>query len=150
MNQATVVYAAIRQTRRPDGASARCCTDDPRRPVDDEATPGRWRKLASAVPASVRAFRGSLREPANAPSPAVGSRVETAAGTPIGLVQDLMIGVESGRQTYAVAASDPEDGDKVVYLVPRGALRRGRDENVVVIDERRLAARERATGRLVG
>jgi hypothetical protein len=150
MNQATVFFTGIRQGRLPEDPPKRCCTDEPEFSARVVSPPGRLRKLASAVPASVRAFRGALREPASAPAPAIGSRVETISGTTFGHVEERMIGVESGRTTYAVAAAEDRAGNDVVYLVPRGALRPGRDANVVVIDERRLAARGRGTARLVG
>jgi hypothetical protein len=149
MNQATVFYAAIRQVRQPEEAPTRCCSDAPRELEGVVSKSGRWRKLAAAVPASVRAFRGALREP-SAPAPAIGSRVETASGVRLGRVEERMIGVDSGRTTYAVAAPEGQAGDEVIYLVPRGALRPGRNDNVVVIDERRLAVRGRSTAKLVG
>lgn len=147
MNQAGVHYL---MTRRVDSVSERgCCEDVPAGyvPRSELSAPRRWAmKLREAVPASLSVFRRSLRTPVDAPSPSVGDRVLTQAGLPLGRVEDVLIGLRSGRATYAVTPHDPEAARGDVLLVPREALRDGVQGDVVILDERSLRGRERRTG----
>jgi hypothetical protein len=140
-----LMYKALTAT---EGAPDRCCTDEPPvhvRGVDraQPKAPLRWvRKLGPATAFASTAFRTSLRRPVTE-TPAVGTRVVDPDGAPLGHVQDLLIGVESGSTTVAIAAtSHPQQIP--VLLVPDHALRRSSTPGEVVVDgrvlERALAA----------
>ncbi|MEX0755558.1 MAG: hypothetical protein WD739_06715 [Actinomycetota bacterium] len=145
MRGAYQFYRALHET---DRAPAQCCSDEPefaRRVVGDDgrsAAPIRWaRKLRPAVGVASTAFRTSIRRPERG-APTVGNRVIGPTGETFGHVQDLLIGVESGATTVAIAAtSHPQQVP--VYLVPDHALRRGTTPDEFVID-RRVLERARA------
>ena len=117
-----------------ENEAKRCC-DDRRPTVRSHRTPAwprRWpRKLAAAVPASLRVFRRELAGPVAARID-TGTPVLSTSGRSIGVVRSVMVDVGSGGTAYAVA---PADGPRArVLLLPREAVR-GANE-IAVIDER--------------
>ena len=119
-------------------ADERCCTDERAITTRPAATAGWARKLKSAVPASLAAFRGTLRAPVD--SPGVGSRVVTEGGTQLGRVKDVVVGLETGRTSYEVSPGRTAPGESPAILVPGDSLREGAEEDVFVadLDEDRL------------
>jgi hypothetical protein len=98
---------------------------DPRTP----AWPLRWpRKLATAVPASLRVFRKQLSTPLPIDP---GTPVVSSLGRSLGVVRSMVVEVDSGFAAYAVS---PDAQDARVILFPRHALREAND--VAVVDER--------------
>jgi hypothetical protein len=101
------------------------------------AAPMRWaRKLGPAVGVASAAFRSSLRRPVDTTA-TVGTRVVDPQGETLGHVKDLLIGVESGSTTVAIAATSTTH-EMPVLLVPDHALRRGSAPGEVVVDGRVL------------
>lgn len=126
--------------RSSDALEVRCCSDEPAllRPARS-MHPSKWaRKLRSAVPASLAAFRGMLRTPVD--SPAVGSKVVTGEGTNLGSVKDVVMGLRTGKTSYEVSHGHIPPGDAPSILVPHEALRGSAEEDVFVadVDEERL------------
>ena len=117
----------------------RCC-DDRRAIVRASRTPAwpvRWpRKLAAAVPASLRVLRRELARPV-APDVDAGTPVLSSSGRSLGVVRSVVVDMGSGRAAYAVA---PSDGAQVL-LLPREEVH-GANE-VAVIDERVVRRLER-------
>jgi hypothetical protein len=102
-------------------------------------SPVRWaRKLGAAVPASFRVFRRQLATPIS-PTIQAGTPVVSSTGRRHGAVRSMVVEVDSGGASYAVA-SDTAGVGRVV-LFPRHVLR-GRDEVAIVDDRvaRRLTA----------
>ncbi|MEX1046999.1 MAG: PRC-barrel domain-containing protein [Actinomycetota bacterium] len=123
-----------------DAVEVRCCSDEPAllRPARS-MQPSRWvRKLRSAVPASLAAFRGTLRTPVD--SPALGSKVVTGGGTNLGHVKDVVVGLRTGKTSYEVSHGRATPGDAPSILVPRDAMRESAEDDVFVadVDEERL------------
>lgn len=121
----------------------RCCDDDLRRvrAVDrgHVVSPVRWaRKLGAAVPASFRVFRRELARPIE-PTIHAGTPVVSSTGRRLGVVRSLLVEVDSGGASYAVA-SDAAGAGRVV-LFPSHVVRR-RDDVAIVDDRvaRRLTA----------
>ena len=117
----------------------RCC-DDRRAIVRASRTPAwpvRWpRKLAAAVPASLRVLRRELARPV-APDVDAGTPVLSSSGRSLGVVRSVVVDMSSGSAAYAVA---PSDGAQVL-LLPREEVH-GANE-VAVIDERVVRRLER-------
>jgi hypothetical protein len=117
----------------------RCC-DDRRAIVRASRTPAwpvRWpRKLAAAVPASLRVLRRELARPV-APDLDAGTPVLSSSGRSLGVVRSVVVDMSSGSAAYAVA---PSDGAQVL-LLPREEVH-GANE-VAVIDERVVRRLER-------
>jgi sporulation protein YlmC with PRC-barrel domain len=118
----------------------RCC-DDVRigsRERHASGWPVRWsRRLATAVPTSVRVFRRQMATPLGAIEP--GTPVISSRGRSLGVVRSVVLEIDSGGAAYAVG---PDGEDARVMLLPRQALRE--DDDVAVVDERvvdRLARR---------
>ena len=109
------------------------------RPSRSPAWPVRWpRKLAAAVPASLRLLRRELARPVakkiDAETP-----VLSTSGRSLGVVRSVVVDVGSGSSAYAVA---PVDGPRArVLLLPREAVRRANE--IAVIDERVVRRLER-------
>jgi hypothetical protein len=105
----------------------------PRRPAPRQAAPAwplRWpRKLATALPTSVRVFRRQLAAPISAIDP--GTPVVSSRGRALGVVRSMVVEVDSGLAAYAVS---PDAHDARVILLPRQSLRG--DAGVAVIDDR--------------
>ena len=107
-----------------------------RRPVAraprSPAWPVRWpRKLAAAVPASLRVFRRELARPV-ATTIHAGTPVRSSSGRALGVVRSVVVDVGSGGSSYAVA---PAEGPRAqVLLLPREAVRSANE--IAVIDER--------------
>jgi len=117
---------------RSDEEVRRCCDDHPMGMTDGQAHawPVRLsRKLATAVPASVRVFRRQMATPLTTIEP--GTRVISSRGRSLGVVRSMLVDVDSGGASYAVT-TDGEDAR--VILLPRLALRE--DADVAVVDER--------------
>ncbi|MEX0833007.1 MAG: PRC-barrel domain-containing protein [Actinomycetota bacterium] len=125
-----------------DAVEVRCCSDEPMldvRPARSMQPSRRWvRKLRSAVPASLAAFRGTLRTPVD--SPALGSKVVTGGGTNLGHVKDVVVGLRTGKTSYEVSHGQAAPGDAQSVLVPRDAMRESAEDDVFVadVDEERL------------
>jgi hypothetical protein len=150
MQQGLALYAALKieQQHREEweARSRRCCTDQPpdwalrqarqERPV----AVARWtRKLGAALPATAAAFRATFRQPVGPRTPAVGNRVVTAEGETLGRVLEPMVGLKSGRTTYAVARAGEDRGR--VLLLPGRALRPGAHDGAFILDSRPLDVR---------
>jgi hypothetical protein len=123
----------------------RCCDDVPpgvaRRGESRPTAPARWvRKLAVAIPASMRVFRRQLRQPAT-PAVASGTPVVTVSGRKVGTVRDVVVELRSGRTSYAVATGEAYDEPGRVLLLPRETLRDR--TSVAVVDDRDLRLAER-------
>jgi|1185.fasta_scaffold1108938_1 hypothetical protein len=123
---------------------ARRCCDDRRAIARASRTPAwplRWpRKVAAAVPASLRVFRRELARPVAPPIDA-GTPVLSSSGRSLGVVRSVVVDVASGGSAYAVA---PTDGPRArVLLLPREEVR-GRND-IAVIDERVVRRLERKT-----
>ena len=124
-----------------ENEAKRCCDD--RRPVAratrTPAWPLRWpRKLAAAIPASLRVFRRELAGPVTRTID-TGTPVLSTSGRAIGVVRSVLVDVGSGGTAYAVA---PSDGPRArVLLLPRDAVR-GANE-IALIDERVVRRLER-------
>jgi len=132
LTQAYLLYLAIRT--RTEGP-ARCCTDEPapRATSSPRTFAQRSRKLARALPVSVRAFRRSLRVPLPANRVAEGSEVVTAGGRRVGHVRGGVVLLDTGDTAVAVVPAHPGATVGSVFLLPSGALR-ARDDGVVVLD----------------
>ena len=90
----------------------------------------RWpRKLATALPASVRVFRKQMAAPLA--SIDAGTRVVSSQGRSLGVVRSVVVEMDSGFSAYAVS---PDAHDARVILLPRQAVQEGDD--VAVVDER--------------
>jgi PRC-barrel domain protein len=129
MRSAYLLYLA---TRPIDDRSPRCCEDRP--PETRSVRPPLFvrlpRKLRRAIPSSAGVFRRTIRVPLGASS-AVGSPVTTARGHRVGRVEDIVIGIASGRASYAVATGKPS---AEVVLLPDRALRAHPDRDGLVLD----------------
>jgi hypothetical protein len=119
----------------------RCCDDRvPQgyplsRAIGRPAAPRRWAsKVRTAVPISLRVFRRSLRLPVGAATD-VGVPVLRRDGSRVGRLEDVMIGLESGRARYAVATQ--RNGAEVI-LLPDRAVRAGSERRALIVDERAL------------
>ena len=109
------------------------------RPRRSPSWPVRWpRKLASAVPASVRVFRRELAQPV-APTIDQGTPVLSSSGRSLGVVRSVVVDVGSGGSAYAVAQPDAPRAQ--VLLLPREAVRGAHE--IAVIDERVVRRLER-------
>ena len=105
------------------------------------AWPVRWpRKLAAAIPASLRVFRRQLAQPVATRIDA-GTPVLSSSGRSLGVVRSVVVDVGSGGSAYAVAK--PDGPRAQVLLLPREAVR-GADE-IAVVDERVVRRLERRT-----
>jgi hypothetical protein len=94
------------------------------------AWPLRWpRKIATALPTSVRVFRKQMSTPLGSIDP--GTRVISSKGRSLGVVRSIVVEVDSGFSAYAVSA---DAHDARVMLLPRHALTEGDD--VAVVDDR--------------
>jgi PRC-barrel domain protein len=150
MRQAFALYAALKiEHDLRERGPQRCCTDEPPAWALQEArrerpvAVTRWvRKLGTAIPATAAAFLGAFRQPVGRRAPAVGSRVVTANGQPVGRILDVMVGLNSRRTDYAIAP-DGADRDRVL-LLPRGALRPGGRPDVFILDRDRDLRRQDA------
>ena len=120
----------------------RCCDDmRPVRAIDRNraVSPVRWtRKLGAAIPASFRVFRRQMATPI-VPAIHAGTPVVSSTGRRLGVVRSMVVEVDSGGASYAVASDEAGVGH--VVLFPRHVLR-GRDDVAVVDDRvaRRLTA----------
>jgi hypothetical protein len=121
--------------------ATRCCDD--RVPqgyrssgaIDRPVAPRRWAsKVRTAVPMSLRVFRRSLRLPVGAAAD-VGMPVLRRDGSRVGRLEDVMIGLESGRARYAVAMQTK--GAEVI-LLPDRAVRAESGRRALIVDERAL------------
>lgn len=137
MRHLYVLYQAMRPAEE---NPVRCCSDEPPAVHGHDrpsTTARRVRKLRVSVPASIRVLRRSLRLPVGATGARSATRVVTRAGRHVGHVQEVAIGLDSGRALYAVATAG-RAGDRDVVFVPDDAMRVEGDRAVVVLDERRL------------
>ena len=107
------------------------------------SAPRRWaRQLRAAVPTSFGVFRGVLRTPVRGTRPKVGSPVVARGGGPVGPIQDVLVGVGSGKLMFTIR--DERTGTSRGLLVPANALATG-DGKVVLIDERHASVIAPAT-----
>ena len=124
--------------RTPD-PERRCCDDGPYAATNvvRPTWAVRWpRKLARATTASTRVFRAQLGSPV-APPISIGTKVRSSAGRRLGAIRGVVLELDSGRPSYAVA---PET-DAQVLLLPRDVVRPLDDE--AVVDERILGRLDR-------
>jgi hypothetical protein len=110
----------------------RCCDDMRQVPTKRQpAWPVRWtRKLGTAVPTMFRVFRRQMETPL-VPTIDPGTPVVSSKGRSLGVVRSLVVEIDTGGASYAVA---PEDGSARVILLPRQTLRE--TDEVAVVDER--------------
>lgn len=99
----------------------RCCDDDLRRvrAVDrgHVVSPVRWaRKLGAAVPASFRVFRRELARPIE-PTIHAGTPVVSSTGRRLGVVRSLLVEVDSGGASFAVASDAAAPGGSCCFRV---------------------------------
>jgi hypothetical protein len=116
----------------------RCCDDRvpqgyrSSRAIDRPAAARRWAsKVRTAVPMSLRVFRRSLRLPVGAAAD-VGMPVLRRDGSRVGRLEDVVIGLESGRARYAVATQTK--GAEVI-LLPDRAVRTESGRRALIVDE---------------
>jgi hypothetical protein len=116
-----------------------CCTDEPEVRGISKTTPAlvRWpRKVRHAAPLSLHVFRRSIAQPIRDNRrgvPAIGTRVVTPTGDPVGRVREVLIGLSTGEPTLAIEPdAQGRKSSKVMILLPGHAVTSGKNGTVVM------------------